>query len=169
MFGTPAMRMSSKLTVRIWMVILEKTGNQIHERKVNNILPEHLRSFCLVEKVKTLKLLYGHQLSLLDDRYKCFQYIDNDADHFSSYAPTGNKHFEAFQLYTLSDNQLKTLRFVGGLQSPRGADIRTRIIEFFENTPPAVGSKITLETLAEACHRFNNMKQDMNMIEELVL
>lgn len=152
-------------------LLLRKIGTQFHERYVNSILPNHPRDFGLDETVKKLKKLYGRKTSLFNDRYRCLQYIKNDADDFSSYAASVNKHCEAFQLSKLSDDQFKALRFVCGLQSPRDADIRTRLIgklEAEENAPPAEGSKLTLENLVEECHRFNNLKQDTKMVEKPV-
>ncbi|XP_062711752.1 uncharacterized protein K02A2.6-like [Aedes albopictus] len=152
-------------------LLLRKIGTKFHERYVNSILPKHPRDFGLDETVNKLKKLYGRQTSLFNDRYRCLQYIKNDADDFSSYAASVNKHCEAFQLSKLSDDQFKALRFVCGLQSSRDADIRTRLIsklEAEETAPPAEGTKLTLENLVEECHRFNNLKQDTKMIEKPV-
>ncbi|XP_055542744.1 uncharacterized protein K02A2.6-like [Wyeomyia smithii] len=144
---------------------------KFHERYVNSILPRHPRDFGLDETVKKLKKLFGHQTSLFNDRYRCLQYTKNEADDFSSYAASVNKHCEAFQLTKLTDDQFKALRFVCGLQSPRDADIRTRLIgklEAEEHAPPADGTKLTLENLVEECHRFNSLKQDTKLVEKPV-
>ncbi|XP_055524749.1 uncharacterized protein K02A2.6-like [Wyeomyia smithii] len=150
-------------------LLLRKIGTQFHERYVNGILPRHPRDFGLDETVKKLKKLFGHQTSLFNDRYRCLQYTKNEADDFSSYAASVNKHCEAFQLTKLTDDQFKALRFVCGLQSPRDADIRTRLIGKLEaDAPPADGTKLTLENLVEECHRFNNLKQDTKLVEKPV-
>ncbi|XP_055522374.1 uncharacterized protein K02A2.6-like [Wyeomyia smithii] len=152
-------------------LLLRKIGTQFHERYVNSILPRHPRDFGLDETVKKLKKLFGHQTSLFNDRYRCFQYTKNEADDFSSYAASVNKHCEAFQFTKLTDDQFKALRFVCGPQSPRDADIRTRLIgklEAEEHAPPADGTKLTLENLVEECHRFNNLKQDTKLVEKPV-
>ncbi|XP_055632615.1 uncharacterized protein K02A2.6-like [Toxorhynchites rutilus septentrionalis] len=150
-------------------LLLRKIGTKFHERYVNSILPKHPRDFGLDDTVKKLKKLFGRQTSLFNDRYRCLQYVKNEADDFSSYAASVNKHCEAFQLTKLTDDQFKALRFVCGLQSPRDADIRTRLIgklEAEEHAPPADGTKLTLENLVEECHRFNNLKQDTKMVEK---
>ncbi|XP_055633638.1 uncharacterized protein K02A2.6-like [Toxorhynchites rutilus septentrionalis] len=152
-------------------LLLRKIGTKFHERYVNSILPKHPRDFGLDDTVKKLKKLFGRQTSLFNDRYRCLQYVKNEADDFSSYAASVNKHCEAFQLTKLTDDQFKALRFVCGLQSPRDADIRTRLIgklEAEEHAPPADGTKLTLENLVEECHRFNNLKQDTKMVEKPV-
>ncbi|XP_055622692.1 uncharacterized protein K02A2.6-like [Toxorhynchites rutilus septentrionalis] len=152
-------------------LLLRKMGTKFHERYVNSILPKHPRDFGLDDTVKKLKKLFGRQTSLFNDRYRCLQYVKNEADDFSSYAASVNKHCEAFQLTKLTDDQFKALRFVCGLQSPRDADIRTRLIgklEAEEHAPLADGTKLTLENLVEECHRFNNLKQDTKMVEKPV-
>ncbi|XP_055634306.1 uncharacterized protein K02A2.6-like [Toxorhynchites rutilus septentrionalis] len=147
-------------------LLLRKIGTKFHERYVNSILPKHPRDFGLDDTVKKLKKLFGRQTSLFNNRYRYLQYVKNEADDFSSYAASVNKHCEAFQLTKPTDDQFKALRFVCGLQSPRDADIRTRVIgklEAEEHAPPADGTKLTLENLVEECHRFNNLKQDTKM------
>ncbi|XP_055643680.1 uncharacterized protein LOC129779925 [Toxorhynchites rutilus septentrionalis] len=146
-------------------------GTKFHERYVNSILPKHPRDFGLDDTVKKLKKLFGRQTSLFNDRYRCLQYVKNETYDFSSYAASVNKHCEAFQLTKLTDDQFKALRFVCGLQSPRDADIRTRLIgklEAEEHAPPADSTKLTLENLVKECHRFNNLKQDTKMVEKPV-
>nr|XP_049462823.1 uncharacterized protein K02A2.6-like [Anopheles coluzzii] len=82
-----------------------------------------------------------------------------------------NKHCEAFQLSKLTSDQFKALRFVCGLQSPRDADIRARLISKLEADESAVveqgeaASKVTLENLVEECHRVANLKHDSQMVE----
>ncbi|XP_055523202.1 uncharacterized protein K02A2.6-like [Wyeomyia smithii] len=144
---------------------------KFHERYVNSILSRHPRDIGLDETVKKLKKLFGHQTSLINDRYRCLQYTKNEADDFPSYAAFVNKHCEAFQLTKLTDDQFKALRFVCGLQSPRDADNRTRLIgklEAEEHAPPADGTKLTLENLVEECHRFNNPNQVTKLVEKPV-
>ncbi|XP_055634157.1 uncharacterized protein K02A2.6-like [Toxorhynchites rutilus septentrionalis] len=152
-------------------LLLRKIGTKFHERYVNSILPKHPRDFGLDDTVTKLKKLFGRQTSLFNDRYRCLQYVKNEADDFSSYAASVYKHCGAFQLTKLTDDQFKSLRFVCRLQSPRDADIRTRLIgklEAEEHAPPADGTKLTLENLVEECHRFNNLKQDTKMVEKPV-
>lgn len=153
-------------------LLLRKIGTQFHERYVNSILPKHPRDFKFEETVTKLKKLFGRQTSLFNARYQCLQYAKNDADDFSSYAASVNKHCEAFQLSKLSNDQFKALRFVCGLQSPRDADIRTRLIsklEAEESAPAAgdgAGTILTLENLVEECNRVINVKHDTQMIEK---
>ncbi|XP_055585296.1 uncharacterized protein K02A2.6-like [Uranotaenia lowii] len=97
------------------------------------------------------------------------QYRKDDADDFTAYAASINKNCEAFQLNRLTSDQFKALRFVCGLQSPRDADIRTRLIsklEAEESAPPAEGCQLTLDKLVDECHKLINLKQDTQMIEK---
>ncbi|XP_065094030.1 uncharacterized protein LOC135714570 [Ochlerotatus camptorhynchus] len=152
-------------TRSIWTIklrlLLRKIGTQFHERYVNSDLPNHLRDFVLEETVKKLKKLFERQKSLFNGRYQYFQHIKNDADDFSSYAASVNKHCEAFLTEKLSSDQFKTLRFVCGLQSPRDSHIWTRLIgnlEAEETAPPADGATLKLENLVEECNRIINLK-----------
>ena len=150
-------------------LLMRKIGTLFHDRYVNSILPQHPRDFSFDETIAKLKKLFGRQKSLFNARYQCLQYVKNDADDFTSYAASINKNCEAFQLAKLSSDQFKTLRFVCGLQSPRDAEIRTRLIgrlEAEENNPPADGTTLKLENLVEECHRIINLKQDTQMIEK---
>ncbi|XP_065084352.1 uncharacterized protein K02A2.6-like [Ochlerotatus camptorhynchus] len=143
----------------------------LHEKYVNTILPKHPRDFTLDETVTKLKKLFGRQKSVFNSRYQCLKYAKSDADDFTSYAAMVNKHCEAFQLSKLTPDQFKALRFVCGLQSPRNADIRARLISKLEADETAVNelgvatSKVTLENLVEECHRVTNLKQDTLMVE----
>ncbi|XP_062709570.1 uncharacterized protein K02A2.6-like [Aedes albopictus] len=152
-------------------LLLRKLSTPLHEKYVNTILPNHPRNFTLDETVTKLKKLFGRQKSVFHSRYQCLQYAKSDADDFTSYAAMVNKHCEAFQLSKLTPDQFKAIRFVCGLQSPRDADIRTRLISKLEADETAVNeqgeaaSKVTLENLVEECHRVANLKQDTLMVE----
>lgn len=155
-------------------LLLRKLSTPVHERYVNTILPKHPRDFKLDETVKKLKKLFGRQKSVFHARYQCLQYSKSDADDFTSYAAMVNKHCEAFQLSKLTPDQFKALRFVCGLQSPRDADIRARLISKLEadetaaiagGAAAAARSTVTLENLVEECHRVANLKQDSLMVE----
>ncbi|XP_055633483.1 uncharacterized protein K02A2.6-like [Toxorhynchites rutilus septentrionalis] len=146
-------------------LLLRKLSTQLHEKYVNTILPKHPRDYTLDETIKKLKKLFGRQKSVFHCRYRCLQYSKND--DFTSYAAMVNKHCEAFQLSKLTPDQFKALRIVCGLQSPRDADIRARLIsklEADENAAEDAG-KVTLENLVEECHRVANLKQDTLMVE----
>ncbi|XP_061503481.1 uncharacterized protein LOC133391707 [Anopheles gambiae] len=151
-------------------LLLRKLSTPLHDKYVNTILPKHPRDFSLDETVTKLKKLFGRQKSL-PARYQCLQYAKSDADDFTSYAAMVNKHCEAFQLSKLTSDQFKALRFVCGLQSPRDADIRARLISKLKADESAVveqgeaASKVTLDNLVEECHRVANLKHDSQMVE----
>ncbi|XP_039448651.2 uncharacterized protein K02A2.6-like [Culex pipiens pallens] len=165
--------------------LLRKLSTPVHEKYSNTVLPNHPRDFTLAQTVAKLKKLFGRQKSVFHARYQCLQYAKNDADDFTTYAATVNKHCEAFQLSKLSSDQFKALRFVCGLQSPRDADIRARLISKLEADETAAveaaaagaaagdagaagvatRSRVTLENLVEECHRVANLKQDTLMVE----
>ncbi|XP_055633709.1 uncharacterized protein K02A2.6-like [Toxorhynchites rutilus septentrionalis] len=65
-------------------LLLRKIGTKFHERYVNSILPKYPRDFGLDDTVKNLKKLFGRQTSLFNDRYRCLQYVKNEADDFSN-------------------------------------------------------------------------------------
>ncbi|XP_039453069.1 uncharacterized protein K02A2.6-like [Culex pipiens pallens] len=166
-------------------LLLRKLSTPVHEKYTNTVLPNHPRDFTLAQTVAKLKKLFGRQKSVFHARYQCLQYAKNDADDFTTYAATVNKHCEAFQLSKLSSDQFKALRFVCGLQSPRDADIRARLISKLEADETAAveaaaagaaagdagaagvaaRSRVTLENLVEECHRVANLKQDTLMVE----
>ncbi|XP_055584693.1 uncharacterized protein LOC129737555 [Uranotaenia lowii] len=99
----------------------------------------------------------------------CLQYRKDDEGDFTAYAASINKNCEAFQLNRLTGDQFKALRFVCGLQSPRDADIRTRLIsklEAEESASLTEGCELTLDKLVDECHKLVNLKQDTQMIEK---
>ncbi|XP_055612005.1 uncharacterized protein K02A2.6-like [Uranotaenia lowii] len=150
-------------------LLLRKVDTQFHERYLDSILPSHPRDFDFETTVTKLKRLFGRQKSLFNARYQCLQYKKDDADDFTAYAASINKNCEAFQLNRLTSDQFKALRFVCGLQSPRDADIRTRLIsklEAEESAPPAEGCQLTLDKLVDECHKLINLKQDTQMVEK---
>ncbi|EDS29712.1 conserved hypothetical protein [Culex quinquefasciatus] len=166
-------------------LLLRKLSTPVHEKYTNTVLSNHPRDFTLAQTVAKLKKLFGRQKSVFHARYQCLQYAKNDADDFTTYAATVNKHCEAFQLSKLSSDQFKALRFVCGLQSSRDADIRARLISKLEADETAAveaaaagaaagdagaagvaaRSRVTLENLVEECHRVANLKQDTLMVE----
>ncbi|XP_055604595.1 uncharacterized protein K02A2.6-like [Uranotaenia lowii] len=131
-------------------LLLRKVDSQFHERYLDSILPSHPRDFDFETTVTKLKRLFGRQKSLFNAR-------------------SINKNCEAFQLNRLTSDQFKALRFICGLQSPRDADIRARLIskvEAEESAPLAEDCQLTLDKLVDECHKLHNPKQDTQMVEK---
>lgn len=166
-FKEDGRRLNDAAKVRL---LLCKLSGPVHEKYVNSILPKHPRDYKLDETVSKLKKLFGRQKSVFHVRYYCLRYFKSEADDFTSYAAMVNKHCGAFQLSKLSSDQFKALRFICGLQSPRDADIRARLISKLEadeiaTATEGTASKVTLENLVEECHWMVNLTQDTQMVE----
>ncbi|XP_065087245.1 uncharacterized protein K02A2.6-like [Ochlerotatus camptorhynchus] len=129
-------------------LLLRKLSTPLHEKYVNTILPKHPRDFTLDETVTKLKKLFGRQKSVFHS-------------HVTS----------ASSMQKVTRMTSHPLRFVCGLQSPRDADIRARLISKLEADETAVNelgeatNEVTLENLVEECHRVANLKQDTLMVE----
>ncbi|VDN11136.1 unnamed protein product [Dibothriocephalus latus] len=110
---------------------------------------------------KRLSETFGEKSSLFNIRYQCLKLMKNEADDFLTLASTVNHECERFKLPELTDDQFKCLIFVSALQSPRDAEIWTRLLSTIEQDP-----KSTLQTLTAECQRLKNLKHDSAIIEK---
>nr|VZI26200.1 unnamed protein product [Spirometra erinaceieuropaei] len=140
-----------------WKVrlLLRKLGPAEHERYANFILPKNPREVTFKDTVETLSQIFGEQSSLFNTRFACLQLCKRDSDDFITYAGIVNRECGRFQLGSLNENQFKCLIFICGLQSPKCADIRTRLLSKLQQN-----NSTTLQELAAECQTLINLKHD---------
>nr|VZI39322.1 unnamed protein product [Spirometra erinaceieuropaei] len=145
-----------------WKVrlLLRKLGPAEHERYANFILPKNPREVAFKNTVETLSQIFGDQSSLFNTRFRCLQLCKRDSDDFITYAGIVNRECGRFQLGSLTEDQFKCLIFICGLQSPKDADIRTRLLSKLQQS-----NSITLQELAAECQTLINLRHDSAMIQ----
>ncbi|KER33031.1 hypothetical protein T265_00942 [Opisthorchis viverrini] len=131
-----------------------------HDKYANYILLKNPRDFTFDETVNTLSQIFGEQTSLFNIRYRCMKLVKIDADDFLTYSGIVNRECERFKLGSLTEDQFKSLIFICGLQSPKDAEIRTRLLSRIEQDP-----SMTLQAVTSECQRLLNLKHDTAMVQ----
>lgn len=142
-------------------LLLRKLNTVEHERYVNYILPKKPREITFEETVKSLKKLFGRQVSLFNMRYKCLQNTKSSQEDFISYASKVNRACEDFNMNELTVDQFKCLIFILGLRSQEEADIRTKLLSKLD----AEKATITLSKMVEECELLRNLKSDAALVQ----
>ncbi|XP_055527451.1 uncharacterized protein K02A2.6-like [Wyeomyia smithii] len=135
----------------------------VHEKFTNYLLPKHPRDFTFEEVVQKLKVIFGQKKSLFSERYESFRLVKSDADDFVTFAGIVNRQCEDFDLANLSNDQFKALIFVCGMQSPKEAEIRMRLLSKLESE---AGRDSNLKVLITECQRLSNLKHDTALEEK---
>ena len=145
-----------------WKVrqLLRKLGEAELDKYCNSILPVKPRDRTFDDTIRSLSQLFGDQSSLFSIRYRCLKLTMNENDDFLTHVGLVNRECERFKLKSLTDDQFKSLILICSLQSPRLADIRTRLLNRLEQEP-----QITLNDMAEEYQRLMNLKHDTTMVQ----
>ncbi|VDN15982.1 unnamed protein product [Dibothriocephalus latus] len=116
-------------------------GAAEHKRHVNFIMPKNPWDISFMGTLKTLSLIFGEQSSLFNTRFQCFQLCKRESDDIVTYAGIVNREY-----------QLKCLIFISGLQSPKDAGIRERLLAHVHQS-----SSVTLQELAAESQTLINL------------
>ena len=91
----------------------------------------------------------------------CWNTVKDDQQYFLTFAASVNKPCNDFKLFELTADDLKCLIFAQGRVSAEDAEVRRRVLTKFENE-----QGLTLQKLAEDCHRVISVKCNSKTIEE---
>ncbi|CAH8839295.1 unnamed protein product, partial [Trichobilharzia szidati] len=145
-----------------WKVrlLLRKLGSDELDKYCNLILPQKPSERSFDETVHTLRHQFGDQRSLFNIRYHCMKLSLNENDDIHTQLGIVNRTCERFKLKSLSEDQFKVLIFICGLQSPKFADIRTRLLNRLEQDP-----RMTLKDVGEEYQRLINIHNDTALVQ----
>ncbi|CAH8629424.1 unnamed protein product [Schistosoma rodhaini] len=143
-------------------LLMRKLGSNEHARYADHILPRLPRELSFEETVTQLSEIFGESSSLFSIRYQCLNLVKREADEYGVLADIVNRECEKFKLRSLTEDQFKCLIFIKALQSPRDAEIRTRLLTRLDQDP-----NITLRTLTDECKRLQNIRHDNQLIEQV--
>ncbi|CAH8535475.1 unnamed protein product [Dicrocoelium dendriticum] len=142
-------------------LLLRKLGTVEHDRYINYILPNNAHDFSFDDTVARLTALFGDQSSLFNNRYNCLKLCKKDNDSLIAHAAIVKRECQKFKLKSLTEDQFECLILVCSLQSPKDAEIRTRILGMLERD-----TDVTLQNAIAEAQRIMNLKHDTAMVED---
>ncbi|VDL97903.1 unnamed protein product [Schistocephalus solidus] len=116
--------------------------------------------FAIADDAWKVRLLLRNLGTKVCERYTGMLLRKNPHD-FLMLASIVNRKCETFKLRTMTENQFKCLIFVCAHQSPRDAQIRTRLLSKIEQDPDS-----TLQTLTAEFWRLKNLKHAFAIVEQ---
>ncbi|KAA3676508.1 uncharacterized protein DEA37_0007238 [Paragonimus westermani] len=141
-------------------LLLRKLGPAEHVRYLNYILPAKPQTLSFADTVEKLTRIFGDTRSLFNARFQRLQLAKRDDDDFVTYAGLVNRECGRFKLGSLTEDQIRCLVFICGLQAPSYADLRTRLLTMINQQP-----ETKLERMVDECGRLINLKHDSTMIQ----
>ncbi|VDQ13710.1 unnamed protein product [Trichobilharzia regenti] len=126
-----------------------KLGEDELDKYCNLILPQKPNERSFDETVHTLRHQFGDQRS-------CMKLVLNENDNIHTQLGIVNRTCERFKFKSFSEDQFKVLIFICGFQSPKFADIRTRLL----NRP-----RMTLKDVGEEYQRLVNIHNDTALVQ----
>ncbi|VDK72025.1 unnamed protein product [Dibothriocephalus latus] len=123
-----------------------------HDRYMNMILKRNPRDFTFNETVHRLSEMFSDKSCLFIIPYQCLNLVKNETGDFLTLVSAVNRECQRFHIRELTNDQFKCLFCVSALQSPRDAEIRTRLLSKIEQDP-----KSTLQTLTAKCQRLKHI------------
>ncbi|XP_053667818.1 uncharacterized protein K02A2.6-like [Anopheles marshallii] len=159
LFEKDAKKLDDDAKVRL---LLRKLGLAEHERYVSHVLPSKPKDFNFEETVEKLKALFGSRESEVSKRYKCLQLRKEKTEDYVVFSCRVNKSVVEAKLAGLSEEQLKCLIYVCGLQDDSDSEIRLRLLSRIEDRRIS-----TLDQLVEECQRLVSLKKDTAMFEKV--
>lgn len=127
------MRMWFLRIVSIWLWFLRcawwyKNWAPPRTQYSNYILPPHPQDLSLKEIIAHLTAIAGERSSVFTTRCDCLRIAGQTEEDILTHADRVSRECGRFLLKTLIDGQFKSLRFVSGLISVNGSDIRTCLL-----------------------------------------
>ncbi|KER20570.1 hypothetical protein T265_15289, partial [Opisthorchis viverrini] len=146
------------LTMLESQITAAKLGTPQHERYTNFILPKPPCDLDFDGTVRTLSQIFGNQSSPFIIRYQCLKVIKKDED-LITFAGVVSRKCERFKLSSMTENKLKCPISASGLQLPRDAGIKTRMLSGIGQD-----AEMTMQSFTTDCQCLVNLKHDTVMI-----
>ncbi|EYC44064.1 hypothetical protein Y032_0473g2103 [Ancylostoma ceylanicum] len=137
--------------------IVSKLNAATYARFTNHILPKKTFDISLHGTVKTLKELFGHDMSVFVRRYTYLRTQRND-ETMRDYTGLVNRRHEMAEFNDVTPEQMKCLVWICGLADPEDTDIRARALRKMEDNP-----QTTLKDLSAEIQQFMDIRQDAKL------
>ena len=163
LFETDAQQIDDAAKVRL---LLRKISSLCYDKYVDYILPKQSKELDFKVTVETLTKVFGRQQSIFNSRFSCLQTVKKDNEDYVTFAAIVNRDCENFEITKMTVDQFKSLIFVTGLQSPKDAELRARLLTILDGENEL--SPVTIQKLVNEVHRIINLKKDTSMIENSI-